>query len=60
MIKITQKQQQLLLIFIKNGLLSSSKAHGLLLKSGENLSLVTVKLKKYSPYNTSLRRAIMP
>ena len=43
MIKISQKQQQLLLIFIKNGLLSSSQAHNLFVKSGEDLSLVTVK-----------------
>lgn len=43
MVKINQKQQKLLLIFIKSGSLGSSKAHGLLTKTGEDLSLVTVK-----------------
>lgn len=43
MIKINRKQQQLLLIFIKNGPLSSSQARNLFLKTGEDSALVTVK-----------------
>lgn len=43
MIKISPKQQQILLIFLKNKALSSSETHKLIIESGENLSLVTVK-----------------
>src|SRR3989339_1582578 len=43
MIKISPKQQQILLIFLKNKALSSSETHKLIIESGEDLSLVTVK-----------------
>ncbi|MDO8569283.1 MAG: Fic family protein [bacterium] len=43
MIKINNKQQKLLLIFVENSSLSSSQVHALFVKSGEDFSLVTVK-----------------
>ena len=43
MSKISKKQQVILTIFLKNVSLSSSQAHGELLRAGEELSLVTVK-----------------
>jgi len=50
MIKISQKQQQTMLLFLQNAFLSSSQTHNLLLKTGVDLSLVTVKreLKRMS------------
>ena len=43
MIKISPKQQQILLIFLRNDSLSSSQVHKFISESGEDLSLVTVK-----------------
>lgn len=43
MTKISQKQQQILRLFIQYGPLSSSQTHDLLVKGGEHFSLVTVK-----------------
>ena len=43
MIKISPKQQQILLIFLKNDSLSSSQTYKLIIESGEDLSLVTIK-----------------
>ena len=43
MINLSQKQQKIILIFLKNNILSSSAVHAEMAKSGEGLSLVTVK-----------------
>lgn len=43
MINPNQKQQKVLSIFLKNGFLSSSQVHSEIKKSGEEVSLVTVK-----------------
>lgn len=43
MVKISQKQQKIILIFLENGTLSSSDLHAELSKIGEDISLVTVK-----------------
>ena len=43
MIKISQKQQKIIGIFLERGIISSSDAHDALLKMGEDTSLVTVK-----------------
>src|SRR3989338_3681628 len=43
MIKISPKQQQILLIFLRNDSLSSSQVHKFISEPGEDLSLVTVK-----------------
>lgn len=43
MVEISQKQQQILLILLKNKLLSSSQTHNLLAKTGISPSLVTIK-----------------
>lgn len=43
MIKITEKQQKLLLFFLQKGFLSSSQVHDDLIKLGEKISLVTIK-----------------
>lgn len=54
MIEISQKQQQILLIFLKNSHLSSSQVHSLLTKEGEELSLVTVKRELASMVSAKL------
>ena len=41
--KINEKQKKLLFVILENGLISSSAVHSILLKSGEEISLVTVK-----------------
>jgi len=41
--KISQKQQKIIGIFIERGTISSSEARDILLKMGESISLVTVK-----------------
>lgn len=43
MIKMTQKQQQILSLLLKNDFLSSSQVHSEFLKTGDVLSLVTIK-----------------
>lgn len=43
MMEISQKQQQILAIFLQHNSLSSSQVHSELVKSGVKLSLVTVK-----------------
>lgn len=43
MITISQKQQQLMLLFIQHGSVGSSQLHDLFLKTGGDLSLVTIK-----------------
>jgi len=43
MIRITQKQQKIITIFLENGTLSSSELHTELTKIGEDISLITVK-----------------
>jgi Fic family protein len=43
MIKISQKQQKILDLFLRNNLLSSSDVHDRLSKEGEEMSLVTIK-----------------
>jgi fido (protein-threonine AMPylation protein)/predicted transcriptional regulator len=43
MMKISQKQQKIIGIFLEKGIISSSEARDALLKMGENISLVTVK-----------------
>ncbi|OHA15785.1 MAG: hypothetical protein A3A10_00090 [Candidatus Tagabacteria bacterium RIFCSPLOWO2_01_FULL_42_9] len=43
MMKISQKQQKIIGIFIERGTISSSEARDILLKMGESISLVTVK-----------------
>lgn len=43
MTEISQKQQQILLVFLKHNSLSSSQVHSEVLKTGGKLSLVTVK-----------------
>lgn len=43
MLKTSQKQQKIILIFLENGTLSSSELHAKLSKIGEDISLVTVK-----------------
>src|SRR3989344_5879549 len=43
MVKINQKQQKILLIFLRNDSLSSSQIHKLVIESSEDLSLVTIK-----------------
>jgi len=41
--KISPKQQKIIGIFVKEGVISSSEAHDAVLKMGEDISLVTVK-----------------
>jgi fido (protein-threonine AMPylation protein) len=41
--KISSKQQKIIGIFLERGVISSSDAHGAILKMGEDLSLVTIK-----------------
>lgn len=43
MIKLNKKQQKIIAIFLKKETIRSSEAHAELVKSGENVSLVTVK-----------------
>jgi Fe2+ or Zn2+ uptake regulation protein len=43
MIEISQKQQKILELFLRNNLLSSSEVHDHLSKEGEETSLVTIK-----------------
>jgi len=43
MIKINLKQQKIIGIFLERGVISSSDAHGAILKTGEYMSLVTIK-----------------
>ncbi len=43
MIKINEKQQKILLLFLQHGFLSSSQVHENLKKIGEDVSLVTIK-----------------
>ena len=43
MIKISQKQQKIIGIFLERGVISSSDAHDAILKMGEDFSLVTIK-----------------
>lgn len=43
MLKIDQKQQKIIILFLENVTLSSSEAHAQLVKTGEDISLVTVK-----------------
>ena len=43
MIEMTQKQQKIIDLFLRHGLLSSSDVHGRLSKQGEEIALVTVK-----------------
>ena len=41
--KINEKQKKMLFIILENGLMSSSSIHSILSKSGEEISLITVK-----------------
>lgn len=43
MIKLSQKQQKIIGIFFQKGTMQSSEVHAKIVKSGENISLVTVK-----------------
>lgn len=43
MLKLSQKQQKIIAIFLRNNTLSSSMVHAEMTKSGEGVSLVTVK-----------------
>jgi Fic family protein len=43
MIEISQKQQKIIDLFLRNNLLSSSEVHNYLSKEGEEMSLVTIK-----------------
>lgn len=43
MFKLNLKQQKIILLLSKNGPLSSSRVHFEIIKSGENISLVTIK-----------------
>lgn len=43
MIRITQKQQRIIALFLGKGVLSSSVIHAELVKTGDDISLVTVK-----------------